>query len=51
MVYVLWIGLMVGLFLATTSFVVLGHKNGIVWPAYVWNVPLGTFIFLRRHSD
>lgn len=44
--YVAWIGLMSGLFFATAGFVILGHFNGAGFPAYVWNVPVGTFIFV-----
>jgi hypothetical protein len=44
--YVLWVGLMSGLLLATGGFVLLGHLNGVQFPAYVWNVPIGTAIFV-----
>lgn len=44
--YVSWIGLMLGLLFSTSGFVLLGHYNGISFPAYVWNVPLGTFVFV-----
>ena len=44
--YVAWIGLMSGLFFATAGFVVTGYLNNVSYPAYVWNVPLGTFIFV-----
>ncbi len=44
--YVLWVGLMAGLFVATFGFVMIGHANGVVFPAYVWNVPIGCFIFI-----
>ncbi len=45
-VYFLWSGLMFGLLCAVTGFIVFGWWNGVVFPGYVWNVPLGTFIFL-----
>ena len=44
-VYVLWIGMISGLFASTFGFIYLGHINGVQWPAYVWNVPIGAFIF------
>ena len=44
-IYILWIGMIFGLFAATFSFVVLGAMNGVQWPAYVWNIPLGALIF------
>ena len=45
-VYFAWVGLMVGLLFSVCGFVGLGWWNGVVYPAYVWNVPLGTFIFI-----
>jgi len=45
-VYILWVGLMSGLLFSTAGFVLLGHFNGVEYPAYVWNVPIGTFIFI-----
>lgn len=44
--YVAWVGLMSGLLIATGGFVLLGHSKGVHFPAYVWNVPIGTFIFV-----
>jgi len=44
--YVAWVGLMIGLFAATSGFVLLGHWHGVDYPAYVWNVPIGTLIFV-----
>lgn len=46
LVYVAWIGLMAGLFAATFGFVLFGHANQAPLPAYVWNLPLGVFIFV-----
>ncbi len=43
--YVLWVGLMLGLFVVTFGFLLLGHWGGVVYPPYVWNVPLGVAIF------
>ena len=45
-VYFAWVGLMVGLLTAVTGFVVTGWLHGVQYPAYVWNVPLGTLIFI-----
>lgn len=45
-VYVLWIGLMVGLFAGVMSFLLIGTLAGVQYPAYVWNIPLGTGIFV-----
>jgi hypothetical protein len=44
--YVAWVGLMSGLFFATGGFVLIGHLGGVQFPAYVWNVPVGTAIFV-----
>jgi hypothetical protein len=46
MYYIRWVGLMMGLLFCTTGFVLTGWKNGVEFPSYVWNVPLGTFIFI-----
>lgn len=45
LVYIGWVGMMLGLFGSVTAFLVGGHLNGIEYPAYVWNIPLGIFIF------
>lgn len=44
--YIAWVGLMLGLLIATTGFVAIGHLHGVEFPSYVWNVPIGTFIFV-----
>jgi hypothetical protein len=44
--YIRWVGLMLGLFLSTTAFIVFGAVNNVRFPAYVWNVPIGIFIFI-----
>ena len=38
--------MMLGLLFAVTGFTVLGWSHGVAYPDYVWNVPLGTFIFI-----
>lgn len=45
-IYLVWIGLMVGLLTFVTGFIGFGWWNGVEFPAYVWSVPLGTFIFV-----
>jgi hypothetical protein len=45
LVYGAWIGLMLGLFFATSGFVLIGVNNGVVFPAYVYLVPIGAGIF------
>jgi hypothetical protein len=45
-VYVAWVGLMLGLLFSTGGFVLLGYFNGVQFPAYVWNLPIGTAIFV-----
>lgn len=45
-VYFLWIGLMLGLLFSVTGFIAYSAWKGISFPAYVWNVPLGTAIFV-----
>lgn len=45
MVYFVWVGLMVGLFGAVTAFLIGGALAGVQYPTYVWNIPIGIFIF------
>ncbi len=45
-VYFLWVGLMAGLLTAVGGFVGWGWAHGVQYPSYVWNIPLGTFIFV-----
>lgn len=44
--YMAWVGLMCGLLFCTLGFTLWGHFQGVVFPAYVWNVPAGTAIFV-----
>jgi hypothetical protein len=44
--YVAWVGLMFGLLFAVSGFTLLGWANGVQFPPYVWNVPIGTAIFI-----
>ena len=45
LVYIAWVGMMYGLFAVVLGFLALGVRSGAAFPAYVWNVPLGVFIF------
>lgn len=45
LVYILWVGLMYGLFVAVSIFIVVGVLHQVTYPAYVFNIPLGIFIF------
>ncbi len=44
-VYFLWVGQIFSLFAVLLAFLLVGHRAGAVYPAYVWNIPVGTFIF------
>jgi hypothetical protein len=44
--YAAWVGLMLGLLFAVGGFLLIGHRAGVTYPDYVWNVPLGTAIFV-----
>jgi len=45
-VYFAWVGLMLGLLGAESAFLLTGWRHGVEFPAYVWNVPIGTLIFI-----
>jgi hypothetical protein len=45
-VYAAWVGLMLGLLFSTGGFVLAGWLAHAPFPAYVWNVPIGTAIFV-----
>lgn len=45
LVYVAWVGLMLGLVLATGGFLLAGHLQQVRFPAEAWLVPLGSLIF------
>lgn len=45
-VYFVWVGLMLGLLGVVGGFILFGWWNGVAFPVYVYNVPLGTFIFV-----
>lgn len=44
--YVRWVGLMMGLLVSTAGFLIVGHANGVRYPDYVWNIPIGIGIFI-----
>jgi len=44
--YIAWVGLMLGLLFSVSGFVLFGWSQGVQYPAYVWNVPIGIFIFV-----
>lgn len=44
--YIRWVGLMLGLLFCTAGFVLTGWWHGVDFPSYVWNVPIGTLIFI-----
>ena len=44
-VYLIWVGLMLGLVLSTGGFLMFGHLNGVSYPAEAWLVPIGAAIF------
>jgi hypothetical protein len=45
-VYVLWNGMMAGLFIAVAAFLALGTQHGVQYPVMVWNIPLGIGCFV-----
>lgn len=48
--YCSWVGLMIGLLFSVSGFLGIGAFHGVIYPAYVWNIPLGTFIFVGAIS-
>lgn len=44
-VYVAWVGLMLGLVFATGGFVLFGSSRGVSFPAEAWLVPIGAALF------
>ncbi len=44
--YIAWVGLMLGLLFSTAGFTLFGWWKGVVFPSYVWGVPLGTAVFV-----
>ncbi|MBA3820914.1 MAG: hypothetical protein H0X17_18655 [Deltaproteobacteria bacterium] len=44
-VYVAWIGTMLGLVASTGGFLLMGHAAGVSWPTEAWLVPIGALGF------
>jgi hypothetical protein len=44
-VYLVWVGMIFGLVVATGGFLLVGQRVGVVWPAEAWFVPAGALIF------
>jgi hypothetical protein len=44
-VYVAWVGLMLGLVFSTGGFLLVGNAHGAPFPAVAWWVPIGAVIF------
>jgi hypothetical protein len=45
LVYLTWVGLMLGLVASTGGFLAAGHLHGVAWPVEAWLVPIGAAIF------
>jgi hypothetical protein len=45
LVYLGWVGMMIGLVASTGGFMLFGHMNGAVWPAETLMVPVGAAVF------
>ncbi len=45
LVYVAWVGMMLGLVGSTGGFLLAGHRVGVTWPAEAWMVPIGATVF------
>ena len=45
LVYLAWVGLMLGLFLASSGFLIIGQRAGARFPVEAYLVPLGAAIF------
>ncbi len=43
--YLAWIGTIASLLFGTTFFTVWGATHGVVFPGYVWFIPIGTALF------
>ena len=44
-VYLVWVGMMLGLVVSTAGFLLAGRSRGVSWPAEAWFVPLGALLF------
>jgi hypothetical protein len=50
LVYVAWVGLMLGLCISTGGFLLAGHLGGVQFPPEAWLVPVGAVIFATSIS-
>ena len=44
-IYLVWVGMICGLVVATAGFLAVGHAHGVRWPAAAWFVPIGAAVF------
>jgi hypothetical protein len=44
--YTRWVGLMLGLLVSVSGFLFFGAFQGVGYPGYVWNIPIGIVIFV-----
>lgn len=45
LVYIGWVGMMLGLVASTAGFLLFGRHVGVTWPPEAWMVPLGAAVF------
>jgi hypothetical protein len=45
LVYLSWVGVMLGLVVSTGSFLIAGSRAGVTFPAEAWLVPIGALVF------
>ena len=45
LVYLGWVGMMLGLVASTGGFILAGYLHGVAWPAEAYTVPIGAAIF------
>ena len=45
LVYLGWVGMMLGLVLSTGGFLLVGRAHGVAWPVEAWLVPFGALVF------
>jgi len=45
LVYLGWVGMMLGLVVSTGGFILLGHLHDAPWPPEAWMVPIGALVF------
>ena len=45
LVYIGWVGMMLGLVGSTGGFLLYGHVHGVEWPGEAWMVPAGALLF------